>query len=149
MLAICCRPVTAPDLPFVIRSFLESWAGTEHAIEVRRELGIERPALLDAVRRLLAAVLARGFAVTVACDPEDPDTLYGYVVHRGNVCAWLYVRSTARRLGVATRLMAEAGFVPGRPLTAVFARIATISEARRKGWVVRINPFLALVAGEA
>jgi len=44
--------------------------------------------------------------VMVACDPRDPDQIYGYLVTgRPRVLYWIYVKMDFRRGAVATRLL--------------------------------------------
>ena len=48
----------------------------------------------------------------VACDPEDPDVIWGYVAFDGNgpspVLHFVYVKGAFRRMGIGTRLLSEA-----------------------------------------
>lgn len=48
----------------------------------------------------------------VACDPEDPDVIWGYVAFDGNgpspVLHFVYVKGAFRRMGIGTRLLNEA-----------------------------------------
>lgn len=42
--------------------------------------------------------------LTVACLPDDQDAIIGFLVSEGPQCHMLYVRSSARRLGVANAI---------------------------------------------
>ena len=46
----------------------------------------------------------------VACDPEDPDVIWGYVAFdpKDPVLHFVYVKGAFRRMGIGTRLMEEA-----------------------------------------
>lgn len=45
-----------------------------------------------------------GTSVRVACLPDAPEVILGYLVHEGGVVHWVYVKGAFRRLGIASRL---------------------------------------------
>jgi len=47
----------------------------------------------------------RNANVIVCCLEEDADVIVGYLVHRGPVIDWLYVKTAFRRQGVANSLL--------------------------------------------
>ena len=49
--------------------------------------------------------LVKNARVVVACDPADPDTLAGCMVHEGPVLHFIYVKSHMRGLGIARELL--------------------------------------------
>lgn len=144
-LAVSFRAGAESDVGFVMRSFVESWSGSEMAVETRRDVGLSRAGVMDAAHAMMTGMLDRGYGVTLAVDPVDPDVIYGYAVHRGSVLAWLYVRSSARRQGVAAALLQYLAFAPGRALTCVFVKMEALHRYRQRGWIIRLNPFLAMV----
>ena len=77
------------DLPYII----ETWVGqaTRHGIRAQHV----KP---TAIHRLKTS------AVTVACLPDDEDAIIGYGVFEAGRVHMLYVRSSARRLGVANAM---------------------------------------------
>lgn len=43
-------------------------------------------------------------SVDVACLEEDPDTVLGYVVYRGPILDWVFVKKSFRKFGIARKL---------------------------------------------
>ena len=58
---------------------------------------------------ILKKILAN-CTLLVACDPEDPDVIWGYVAFdpKDPVLHFVYVKGAFRRMGIGTRLMEEA-----------------------------------------
>ena len=138
------RPGVPEDVPFLISSFVESFCGTEFGAEVLRSVDRDGAKLFRSRLRDLWIAVLQHYEVRVMTPEDDPSTIVGYLVSSGPVVAWVYTRAPSRQAGVATALLEAAGFTKDRPLTCVFARVATLTAARRLGWVVRNNPFLAL-----
>lgn len=94
------------DIGFVVHSWLESmhdgctWLG-------KCRFGRYKPAM----RRTIHRALARS-TVLVACMPDDPSHLVGFVVAErvGHVavCHYVYVRQTRRKVGLARELARQA-----------------------------------------
>jgi len=42
--------------------------------------------------------------VEIACLDEDSDTVLGYVVYRGSIMDWVFVKKSFRKIGIAKRL---------------------------------------------
>lgn len=60
---------------------------------------------------LIEKILARGGQVLVAHPPDDPTTIWGYLVHEPgpkHILHWIYVALPMRRLGIATKLIEAA-----------------------------------------
>lgn len=77
----------------------------------------------------------------VACDPENPEILYGYAVAEGEAIHMVYVRGAFRRQGVARGMLEALGIrVP---------TVATIDVPRwvRERWAPDHDPFAAPLAG--
>lgn len=53
--------------------------------------------------------MERAFAranVTIACDGDDPDQLFGFVVHElVAMVHWVYVKAPFRRMGIARKML--------------------------------------------
>jgi GNAT superfamily N-acetyltransferase len=63
-------------------------------------------------RKHLRDILDRS-TVTMACNMDDPDQIYGYAVHRKigsvRVLSWIYIKGPYRRLGVGRALFDRIG----------------------------------------
>jgi hypothetical protein len=103
---VSIRPAEATDLGFIVGGWLESYhAGNAPMRAVR--FGRYKPPM----RRLIHDILGRS-TVLVACDPEAPDHLEGFVVGAmaGSVPVlhYVYVKQTRRKYGLAQMLSAAA-----------------------------------------
>ena len=47
--------------------------------------------------------------ITLACDPDDPDTIWGYVCFDGDLLHFIYVKSAFRGFGIGGCLLRAAG----------------------------------------
>lgn len=101
---VSLRPATQADLNFILSSWVKSYR--EHAGDM------PGPIYYEGQRNLVTTLLQRCGA-TIACDPDDPSAIFGYVVSekRGPVVVvhYVYVKHTLRRLGIARQLLAEVG----------------------------------------
>lgn len=94
------------DRPFV----LESWQASNSTTTLGREMG---PRYVSEQKTLCNAILDRPTtAVRVACLPDDDDAIMGYAVvgHLDTLLPkiyYVYVKSEARKLGIATTLLGD------------------------------------------
>ena len=101
---VAIRPVEAAAVPLIESSWKRSYR--RHLAEVSTSV------YYDEMNRLVPALLARS-TVLVACDPADPDQVYGYAVVEVDtrhappraIVHYVYVKSPFRRLGVGMRLI--------------------------------------------
>ena len=52
--------------------------------------------------------IIRNSTITLACDPDDPDTVWGYVCTDGDLLHFIYVKSAFRGFGIGGCLMRAA-----------------------------------------
>lgn len=96
---IALRPATEVDLPFIVSTWLESYIRSP---ATRR---IPKAVFLGYHRQVIDRILAQHGAM-VACDPGDPDVLYGWRVLGGPALLhYCYVKETRRNQGVARALL--------------------------------------------
>mgnify|MGYP002135715089 CR=1 FL=1 len=102
---MCLREATESDHSFVYNSWLKSFRqGSPWARLVP-------PQIFYANHKQVIALILKAAKVLIACNPEDPEQIYGYVVytpHRGTVIHYVYVKQPYRQLGFAKKLIAEA-----------------------------------------
>lgn len=86
---------------------------------------------------IVERILARpGTAIRVACLPDAPEVILGYLVHEGGVVHWVYTKGAFRRLGIASRL------AEGLPADFAFTHRTTEAEAMlRKYPNATYNPY--------
>jgi ribosomal protein S18 acetylase RimI-like enzyme len=56
---------------------------------------------------IVEGLLSRSTAI-IACNPEDPDHIVGYIVFEDGVIHWLYVKKPFRQRGIGRELLAIA-----------------------------------------
>ena len=81
----------------------------------------------------------------VACDPDDPDVIWGYVAftEENPVLHFVYVKGAFRRLGIGTRLLSEAGLILDEPVV-----VSHRTESLFKAWPEvkwRWNPYRMMI----
>lgn len=103
-LAIETRPAEKPDLAFIFSSWLKSFRESEFA------KGIPTSLYYREHHRLIERLLERA-QVLVACNPESPSQIYGWICFersRARVIHYVYVKQPFRELGIAKRLLEAA-----------------------------------------
>lgn len=102
-LPLAFRPAVADDRNFMLSAWLKA----------HRDRG-DWPKLLPAAEyyrrhKDVVARLIDESTCTIACNPERPEQIIGFIVHDGLILHWVSVKSMFRRQGVATNLWREAG----------------------------------------
>lgn len=95
---VAFRPAGQADVPFVLNSWLQSYARAPLALAVPRE------AYWRGHHDLVLAILGR-CETTVACAPSDPDAIMGWATTWAGGVHYVYVKFPYRRLGIARRLL--------------------------------------------
>lgn len=106
------RAATPEDLPLIFASWKKG-ASKSHAMrwsktDAWRELNKRCPIILDRCGAL------------VACSPEDPDYVIGWICadRSRNLVHYVYVRSQFRGFGIARLLAGASGIDPEKPIEA-------------------------------
>lgn len=139
--AVQLRPAVATDLPLVFSSWLRSY----------RDGPIGR-VLTDTVfyseAKPVVVALASSARLIVACDPANPDTIYGWACGErlaDLVVHFVYVRSAWRGWGIARRLLEALGYEAPEPIVATHVTALYSSPRfRRSGLRVVNNPWLGI-----
>jgi hypothetical protein len=91
------RPPKPSDLPFIYNSWLRSYKESP-------DNPIQGEAYYSYHKMLIISILERA-QISILCDPQYPDTIYGYAIYEFTddsiVMHWLQVRYTFKRLGFA------------------------------------------------
>ncbi len=139
--AILLRAAENQDVPFIISSWLRS----------NRDGPIGK-VLTDTVYyrefKPLVQVLMSVVHVIVACDPERPEQVYGWIcgerLEGKIVVHFAYVKQGWRGWGIARRLLGALGYQSPEPIIATFVtHIYTGGRLHRRYRVIN-NPWLAL-----
>lgn len=105
------RDMGEADISFIFSSLLRSYE--EVAVE---KLRISVSVYYRGHHDLLMRVLERGQCL-MACDPEDPDQIYGYVLYASDdhgqppCLHYLYVKGSFRRAGIGSALLRASGLL--------------------------------------
>lgn len=133
------RPLRATDHPFTYSAFLKSYRESDYTA------GIPNDVFFDVHKQEWCSILGL-FDVLVAHPEGDEDEIAGFIVFKGRTVAWIYTKKTPwRRMGVARQLLEAAGFLPGRPLQALFGSSWALSRARAAGYQVSLAPHVEAV----
>lgn len=139
------RVATNADLPFIWNSWLKSYRDNNGQAKA---VGSET--YFAEHRKLIGELTARS-AILIACAPDFPDQIYGYVVFEAFngpalVLHYVYVKRTYRRFGIASALVAKAReVVQHRDDLPVGATHVTRlwHDHLRDRWGMWFNPYLA------
>lgn len=100
-------PKTKSDLGFVLKSFIRTFAKSPHSGPYPRKHLVR--CIRDSVADLLRDPATR---VTLACNPQDPDQIYGFVCYDVDrefpVLHAVYVKDMFRKMGIGSDLVAIA-----------------------------------------
>jgi hypothetical protein len=67
------------------------------------------PTLLIYEQDVLLKKIIPHSTITLACDPDDPDTIWGYICTDGDLLHFIYVKSAFRGFGIGGCLLRAAG----------------------------------------
>jgi GNAT superfamily N-acetyltransferase len=95
------RSPNPSDLPFIINSWTESYKDSKYN-------PIYGPAYFYYFRLLLNRLIPKSL-ITVICNPDDPDQIYGWgcytITDNQLIVHWIYIKYTFRKLGLGTFLL--------------------------------------------
>lgn len=139
---IAFRPATVDDYGFVVKSWLASYHGgtpAMRAVPWHRYKREQRAIIRDAIERE-----DKHGACIVACDPDEPSTLYGFAAGWDDigvgVVHYAYVTQTRRSVGLARALVRALGQACGRTITTYsHTTVQGLAFTRKLG--LRYDPF--------
>lgn len=134
---------------------LDSWLHALLPVMIKQCGGCQDKPLLDIkaywkAQPLIIQRLLNRATITVACNPEMPDHIFGYVIHEQRpspVLHWIGVKAAFRGFGLGRELFTKAGGAPGAVCSHITDRIAK-KAVRRTGstWSGLIyDPFSAWI----
>jgi GNAT superfamily N-acetyltransferase len=101
------RPGKAEDVPFILHSWLKRYRDAVHPrlISDRAYYEVQHAV----IRKILEAP---GLKISVACDKEDENHIYGYCVGEQladgwTIVHWTYVKGPFRRFGIGKKLVSD------------------------------------------
>lgn len=100
-LPIAIRPMRASDLPWVTDTWLNSFREANY--------GVPHDEFFDTQRKVIKHLFGRS-RIAIACDPDDSDQVFGYVVWEPRAAGkpllhWAYTKHAFRRFGIFRRLL--------------------------------------------
>lgn len=101
-LPISLRPATSEDVSFIFSSWLKSYRGSPFARNVANEIYFNE-------HHLLIEKLVRENEVIIACNNEDENQIYGYIVAGKTesifTLHYIYVKHNFRSMGIGAALL--------------------------------------------
>lgn len=94
------RKAIPEDIPFIYSSWLNSYKyDSTVGFSVRKGL------FFSEYRTILDYILSQSDTkVLVACDPDYPNTIFGYLVYQPNTIHYAFTKESFRNLGIQTSL---------------------------------------------
>lgn len=127
------RRADADDAAFVFSYWLRDYY--EHSAFAK---GIDKTLFMHLHHLLLERIIARS-VIHIVCDVEDPSVCYGFICAEGPVLHYIFVKRRFRRLGLARRLLREAGLEAGPQ---AFTHLTDTFVGLRKRWpAAQYNPY--------
>ena len=77
---------------------------------------LPHPLMIYETDTLLKKIIPHS-TITLACDPDDPDTIWGYVCTDGDLLHFIYVKSAFRGFGIGGCLLRAAGLPDSNVIT--------------------------------
>ena len=114
------------DIPYIYSSWMEDYLAAHWMKKTKDESGevkksnpahvamMPKSIYFKEIREVINGILGKS-EVTVACNIEDQNQIFGYAVHRYNqevelgLISWIYVRPIYRGLGISSIIMAHLG----------------------------------------
>lgn len=135
------RALAADDLPFVFNSWLKSFRDAPAVQSIPNSIYFAGQH--DRIDRILKSA---GLAAAVACNPEDPTQIYGYIVAEnatvGSVVHWVYVKHPFRGHGVARGLFAAVVGAGTGPVPFYYTHRVKASDRLVRERAATFNPYL-------
>jgi GNAT superfamily N-acetyltransferase len=95
------------DVSFIFSTWLKSFFYGGQTQPPERIYYSHHHALLESILQHPSTYLK------VACDKQDPDLIFGWIVWSvPNIVQFIYVKPSWRKLGIGTALLAETGITP-------------------------------------
>jgi GNAT superfamily N-acetyltransferase len=113
MTDIVIRPYTPEAERFVVDSFVRSFDGAAEAVP-RKDATLAQLYALEAGRPPLyayAALMLARSTTLLACPAESPNVYLGWMSASGDTLEYVYVKHSARRLGIARELINAGGAI--------------------------------------
>jgi hypothetical protein len=129
------------DIPFIFSSWLRSYRETR-AVKV-----LDNRTYYAGQHAVIEGLMQRpNIIVEIACDVQDPEQIYGYVVYEsrsdGPLIHWTYVKLPFRAFGIGSSLVkAACENVPGDKITVT--HLPKMEKKLFENESVIYNPYLA------
>ena len=135
---ISIRPGTADDASFIFSSWLKSYRQSYFARTISNTIYFDQHHAV--LRRLI-----KRCSTDIACNPEDPSQIYGYIVHESvtgiPVVHYVYVKQTFRNMGIGKALLEKAKTFEE---AGVYTHHTKMAEKLAAKHSVTHHPYLAL-----
>jgi hypothetical protein len=107
------RPMREKDVNFIIASWLNNYKESPFGKRITKQIYFTEQQ--NTIKRILQS---EGVSVAVACNPEDHDFIYGYLVTEATPempsVHYAFVKATFQKFGIAKIMMKASGIDPHR-----------------------------------
>jgi hypothetical protein len=107
MTNLLIRPGKIEDLPFIYSTWLRAY---KYSSDFARSISSE--VYYKFHHLLIERIITRSAQVLVACESENLDVVFGYLIAEGPVIHFAYVKKPFRDLGIGTSLLKMYGKMP-------------------------------------
>lgn len=127
---IVIRPAELVDKSFIMSSWLKgNYYKNPYFVNMEQDLYFKEYA-----KHIESILFTPGVMIDIACDKEDPSWIVGYMIYRGPVLYWIFVKNDFRNKGIATLLAKDKNITTTTALT-------KSGQAIGKSKGVIFNPF--------
>jgi GNAT superfamily N-acetyltransferase len=141
---ISIRNYKEEDKAFVISTWLKSFYTNMPSYKVNSRYYIkpESNEFYKFHSKVVQSVLEKPLTtVLIACNEEDENQIFGYIIYDENCMHWLYVKQVYRRNGIGTRLLKEADFFDCKIATHLSNDFGYFSKLFSQ---IKYNPYILL-----
>lgn len=114
------RKAKEADLPYIYSSWMEDYLSSHHCKlkegrtkTLQSYIALMPRELYFKEQRAIIDQILRKSTVTIACNEDDEDQIFGYAVHRYvgeiDILSWVYIRPVYRGFGICNLLMEHIG----------------------------------------
>lgn len=148
---ISIRKMQESDIPYIYSSWLEDYLSSHFIKQKNTDRTLQsyvalmpRELYYKEQRARIDKILKRSI-VYVACNQEDEEQIFGYIVFRSvgsiDLLSWIYVRPVYRGFGIANKLMDKMGNAD------VLTHITPMRRWFLRRYNLIYNPFMEAIDG--
>ena len=128
---VALRPKQADDESFIYSSWLRSYRSSPIVTHMNNDVYYDNHKLV--IKKLLEIS-----DVMIACNPEDPDQIYGFICYEPGIIHYLYVKYPFRKMGLAKYLLSS---IPSDATKIIITHLTSSVKSRLNDEMI-YNPYI-------